>query len=226
VDQPVGTAGGSVAGALGNLPQMGGPGSTDYTVYTMRDMTVRRGEKAIVTLFVKRIQYSHTYRWTPPARMQHFLVLHNETDTAWTTGPCLAVSAERPLSEDLLQYTPKGGKCEFPVTAAVNIAHDKSEAETDRQLKAYSPSPGFYVDLVTVDGTLKLRNFEKVDVEIAVVTQIPGKPLSASDDGAVWVDTANLKLLERSGSIQWRLMLEPGETKTLTYKYERYVPSL
>jgi len=188
-------------------------------------MTVRRGEKAIVTLFVKKIKYSHTYRWAPPGRMEHFLALHNQTDTAWTTGPCLAVSAERPLSEDLLRYTPKGGDCQIPVTAAVNIAHDKSESETDRKLKTYSPAHDFYLDLVTVEGTLKLRNFEKVDVEITIVADIPGKPLSASDDGIVRVDTTKLKVLERCGSIQWHVTLEPGETKTLTYTYERYVPS-
>ena len=62
-------------------------------------------------------------------RMEHSLVLHNQTDTAWTTGPCLALSADRPLSEDLLKYTPKGGRGELPVTAAINVAHEKSERE-------------------------------------------------------------------------------------------------
>lgn len=225
VDRPVETRDRGTDALLGNLPRMGGPATTDYTVYTMKDLTVRRGEKAIVTLFVKKIKYSHTYRWTPPNRMEHFLVLHNDTDTAWTTGPCLAVSAERPLSEDLLRYTPKGGSCRIPVTTAINVAHEKSEFESDRKLKAYSPAHNYYLDLVTLDGTLKMRNFEKEEVEITIVVNVPGKPLSASNDGTLRVDTTKLKLLERSGSIHWGITLKPRETKELTYQYERYVPS-
>ena len=63
---------------------------------------MRRGEKAIVNLFTKKIKYSHIYRWSPPEALQHFLLLHNQTDTAWTTGPCLAINRSGPLSEDLL----------------------------------------------------------------------------------------------------------------------------
>jgi len=109
VETPVGQPGGNLAGATGNLPQMGGAAATDYTVYTKNDVTLRRGEKAIITLFTRKITYSHIYRWSPPGQMGHSLVLHNRTDTAWTTGPCLAISEQRPLSEDLMKYTPKGG---------------------------------------------------------------------------------------------------------------------
>ena len=50
-------------------------------------------------------------------------------------------------------------------------------------------------------------------------------PLVASDDGDVSTDSTKLKLLERSGSIHWTIKLKPGEAKTLTYTYERFVPS-
>jgi len=225
VEQPVDATAGDLSRLLGNLPTMAGPSGADYTVYTKEDMTLRRGEKAIVTLFVKKIRYSHTYNWAPPNRMEHFLVLHNETDTAWTTGPCLAVSDERPLSEDLLRYTPKKGSCLFGVTTAINIAHDKSEAEVDRQLKAHSPSSNFYLDLVTLEGTVKLRNFEPREVEITIAVGVEGKPLSASDEGTLTADTTKLRLQERTGSVRWRVVLKPGQSKTLTYRYERYVPS-
>ena len=107
--------------AVGNLPQLDGAAATDYTVYTKNDLTLRRGEKAILTLFVKKIKYTHIYRWSPPAAMEHSLVLLNQTDSAWTTGPCLALNGDQPLSEDLLKYTPKGGRGELPVTTAINV---------------------------------------------------------------------------------------------------------
>jgi hypothetical protein len=153
-------------------------------------------------------------------------VLHNQTDTAWTTGPCLAVSAEGPLSEDLLKYTPKGGRGELPVAAAINVANEKSEREIDRKLKAYSPDNNHsFFDLVTLEGKLQLRNYEKRLVEIVIANPVPGKPLVASSGGDIAVDSTKLQLLKRNGSVRWTVKLEPGEEKTLTYQYERYVPS-
>ena len=225
VDRPVGGAVRDVRDVLGNLPQMEGAGGADFTVYAKKDLTVRRGEKAIVTLFVKRIKYSHLYRWFAPEPLQHFLVLHNQTDTAWTTGPCLAVSQGSPLSEDLLKYVPKEGQGELPVTTAINVAQDQKESEVDRKLKAHEPSHQFFVDLVTLEGELKMRNFEKTPITVIVTAPLPGKPLSASHDGMVSLKTTKLQLLERAGTVQWKLKLEPGETKAVTYRYERYVPS-
>ncbi len=225
VEQPAADAGGNLGDALGNLPQFETTGSTDYTVYTKQDLTLRRGEKAILTLLKKKIRYSELYRWSPPEAMQHFLVLHNETSSAWTTGPCLAVSGEQPLSEDLLHYTPKGGVAELPVTSAINVSHEKSEIEFERRLKAHSASHNVFLDLVTLEGTLKLKNFEQRPAEIIVSVNVPGKPVAASDEGAMTVDSTKLKLRERSGSVRWKIKLEPGETVKRTYRYERYVDS-
>ena len=225
VERPVEGRGGDLGKALGNLPQMEGAAATDYTVYTKKDLTLRCREKAIITLFVKKIRYSHIYRWSPPDPMEHSLVLSNQTDSAWTTGPCLALSEDRPLSEDLLKYTPKGSRGELPVTAAINIANSKGEREVDRKLKAHSPSINVYFDLVTLEGTLKLHNYEKRTVEVVITNPIPGKPLTADQGGSLATDSTKLRLLEREGTVSWRLKLEPGEKKILTYQYERYVPS-
>ena len=223
IEQKVTDPAGDLGKAMGNLPQMTGPASNDYTVYTKKDMTIRRGEKAIVTIFIKKIKYSHIYRWTPPDQMKHFLVLHNDTDTSWTTGPYLAVNEGRPLSEDLLKYTPKGGRGEIPVTEAINIAHSKTETEIDRKIKAQNISGSYYLDLVTLAGKLTLRNYDTKTVEIAITAQVPGRPVSASDEGSIFTNPDKLQLTERSGSLSWRIKLAPGQTKTLSYKYERYV---
>ena len=216
---------GNVAQAIGNLPQLDSAAGSDFTVYTKKDVTLRRGEKAIITLFVKKVPYSHIYHWETPKQIQHSLVLHNDTDTAWTTGPCLAVSGDRPLSEDLLKYTPRNGRCELPVTAAVNIASDQSESEIDRKLKAHSPRDHEFFDLVTLEGTLKLRNYEKTAVEVLVSCTVAGKPIAVSDDGAMSINPGKLQLKDREGTYRWRVLLKPGEGKTLTYRYERFVPS-
>jgi len=157
--------------------------------------------------------------------MKHALILHNNTDTAWTTGPCLILSTNRPLSEDLLRYTPINDRCEIPVTTSINVAHNRTEAEIDRKLKAHSPAHNKYLDHVTLEGKLHIQNYETKNVEIFIVASVPGKPIFASDDGLLKIDTSELKLLKRSGKIHWTVKLEPNQSKTLKYKYERYVPS-
>ena len=114
---------------------------------------------------------------------------------------------------------------ELPVTAAIHIAHEQRETETDRKLKAHQPAADFFLDLVTVDGELALRNYTKVPAELLIDLPLPGRPVTASDDGKVALDTARLKLQERSGNVSWRLTLKAGEAKVLKYAYERYVPS-
>jgi hypothetical protein len=223
--QPGSAEGGNLAAALGNLPQFGGGAASDYTVYTKKDLTLRCGEKAIVTLFTKKIKYSHIYSWSPPEKIAHALFMNNQTDTAWTTGPCLAISSGQALSEDLLQYTPKGGKGELPVASAINIAQEKSEREIDRKLNAHTPAHDFNLDLVTLEGKLRLRNYEKRSVDIVITNPISGKPIAAENGGDISVDSSKLQLLDRAGTITWTMKLEPGEEKTLTYKYEKYVPS-
>lgn len=225
VEKPVPAGGRDLKETLGNLPQWESAGADDFTVYTRKDVTLRVGEKAIVTLFVKRIKIGHLYRWSPPGEIAHLLVLRNDTDTPWTTGPCLVTSDGSGLCEDLLKYVPKGGRGELPVTTAINIARDQKEAESDRKLKAYQPTTNVFLDLVTLNGELKIQNLGKAPAEMDVRLSLRGKPLTASDDGTVQQDTANLKIQERTGTIAWRLTLQPGEGKTLTYQYERYVPS-
>ncbi|MBN2025040.1 MAG: hypothetical protein JW809_19845 [Pirellulales bacterium] len=63
-----------------------------------------------------------------------------------------------------------------------------------------------------------------LDDETAELT-LRGKPTTAEHGGATSLDSTKLRLLEREGSIRWRVTLEPGEEKILAYRYERYVPS-
>ena len=224
VEKAIDTGSADMKKALGNLPQMCNP-TGDYTVYLKEDITVRRGEKAIVTLFRKKIKYSHVYRWSPPARMQHLLALQNSTDTAWTTGPCLVISGNRPLSEDLLKYVPKGGTGEIPVATAINIAHEKSESEIARKLKAHSPRSNFYLDLVTLQGGLLLKNFAKHKAPIIISVSVPGKPTEATHDGLTRSDPSRLQLTRRCGTIRWKIELAPGKKIKLNYSYKRYVSS-
>lgn len=210
---------------MGNLPVLESPGSGDYTVYTRDDLTVRRGERSIVTLFTQQVRYRHRYRWDTTDAIEHELVLDNETPTAWTTGPCLTLSGNQPLSEDVLAYTPVGSSGQVQVTTAINVAHSVKERETDRELKAHEPRHNEFYDLVTIGGTIRIKSYEERPVELAITAPIDGRPTDADQEGEISIDATRLRLLDRGGRIKWEPTLEPQQSLTLEYEYERYVPS-
>lgn len=214
-------------GIIGNLPQLESAAGSDFTVYTKEDMTLRRGEKAIITLFTKKVKFSHLYRWTIPGAVQHRLIMQNSSDTPWTTGPCLVLSPERqPLSEDILNYTALGGRCELPITSAINMATDKKEKEVERATKKYSPNNNStYYDLVTLEGRMTVQSFEKKTVEVQVDATVPGTPTEMEENGTATMNPDKLRLLEKEADIHWKFEIKPGEKKTIKYLYERYVPS-
>jgi hypothetical protein len=214
----------SVDSMLGSLPQMGGS-AAEFTVYTKENLTLRKGERAVITIFRKTIQYSHTHRWDSPGDLRHFLALENSTNTAWTTGPVLAVEDQRPLCQDLIRYTPIKGRYDLPVTTGINISTNAIESEIDRRLRAHQPGHSHFFDLVTVEGRLIVENYQPQAAKLTVTRHVPGLGKRASDGGTIRQDTSNLQLSRRNGTITWQLTVEPGERKELTYVYERYVPS-
>jgi hypothetical protein len=210
---------------LGNLPQMDSAGSNDFNVYRKENLTVRVGERAIVTLMTKKIKYGHRYRWNTNDSIEHLLTMKNNSTTPWTTGPCLTLSESQPLSEDSLRYTPPGAVGEIKVTTAINIASEITERESDRDLKSHEVGNGQYLDRVVVSGTIRVKSFEDKPIELIVSQPILGRPLEASGTGKIKTDAEKLRLVERNGSIGWTVNLVPGEEQTLSYTYERYVPS-
>lgn len=228
VSMPDETAGsGKIDEFIGNLPQLDTVSGTDFNVYTKKDMTIRRGEKAIVTLFTKKVKFSHLYHWSVPGEVHHRLALQNQTESPWTTGPCLVISPERqPLSEDVLKYTAKGARCELPITAAINMATSQKAREIDRATKKYSPdNNSTYFDLVTLEGELKLQSFEKKTVEVLVTATIPGTPTQLDEDAVSAMNPDKLVMTEKEAAVTWRFEMEPNERKTIQYQYERFVRS-
>ena len=225
-EQSVSRRSGNLGQFTGSLPQLETLAGTDFTVYTKKDMTLRSGEKAIVTLFTKQVKFSHLYRWTIPSEVRHHLVLQNQTETPWTTGPCLVLSPDRqPLSEDILHYTAKGSRCEMPITAAINMATTLNEKEIARKTKEYSPNNNTFYDLVTLGGELQVQSFEKNVAEVIVESKVPGTPIELGEGGTSTMNPEKLRLLEKEANVRWKFDMKPGEKKTIPYTYERYVPS-
>jgi len=132
-------------------------GTQDLYVYSLPNLTLLKGQRACLPIFAADVPYRHLYTWdvkvqrspgaagskspASPIKLAkndvwHQVELANTTDKPWTTGSALVMDGAMPLSQDLLTYTPSGGKVLVPVTVAVDVRGTYAEKEVGRDANA------------------------------------------------------------------------------------------
>ena len=83
----------------------------------------------------------------------------------------------RPMSQDMLNYTPSKGHTFIKLTEAPDVKIEQAEKEISRQEKAKSPTQndGHWYDLVKVEGQVKIRNYKGETIDLNVRRTINGK---------------------------------------------------
>jgi hypothetical protein len=154
----------------------------------------------------------------------HQLELRNGSKVPWTTGAALMLRNMLPLGQDLLVYTPPGGKALLPVTVAVDIRGTIDEQELSRKQSALHFNGDEYMQ-ITKKGTITLSSYRKEQSQMCISLATAGETANLSDNGkmklndgraADWDDNNNVRVNNHS-DVTWELTLEPGETKTITY---------
>jgi hypothetical protein len=177
------------------------------------------------------------------AKVQHVVRLSNPGPHPFTTAPALITSQGRLIAQSMMKYTPEGAHVDLDVTAAVDVLVKKQEKEVKRTPNAvrWDGDDYFKVDL---KGTLTLSNRRKEPVEVEVVRHILGNADAADHQGRI----EKLNVLEDasfSGAvhppwwgwyswpswwshfngvarISWKIAIEPGQEKTLTYDWHYF----
>jgi len=217
----------------------------DLFLYHMKEVSLKKNERAYYTVFSSEAPYEHVYEWVVPDtsnvqpsgyvessqrtqderlenQVWHKLRLTNSSKFPWTTAPAMATSKEQPLAQDTLNYTPKGAKGDLKLTIATDISAKKSELERTREndaLRVY----GYSFAKVTVDGKLTLKNFKSKQVTVTVKKTLTGEVVSASRDGKVEKTAEGIKTVNPTSVITWEVPINPGEENTLEYTYYVYV---
>lgn len=218
-------------------------GSTeeDLFVYRQPAVTLLKGERGAYPVFSASVPLRHLYRWSipdsapddrsrsypqtieaPAERVWHVVRVTNMTPVPWTTGSVLVMSGEMPLAGSVLEYTAKSGTAEVRLTAAPDIAVDREELESGRKPGARRFHGDSY-DAVTIEGTLRVRNFKDKPVALAITKSLTGEVVDATDGGK-GVALATLRgAVNPSSKIDWEIQLGAGESKTIRYHYTIYV---
>jgi len=213
-------------------------------LYKTDQLDLKKGERTSLRLFSLTIPATEVFEWTvmdPPrpagdeysARLSlgqdlssgvwYSLRLKNETGMPLTTAPAITFRDWKPLGQDLIRFTPIGGENILRVSPATEVIGTHTLEEKTRETVILKSNGSNYTfDLITVEGTMKIRNVKKQPVEMVITRNINGEVISATDNGKIKREGFNLASLNPNSVVKWNVSVPPGE-KEIKYTYKVYV---
>jgi hypothetical protein len=239
---------GGVVGLDAEAPSLGstveglqGAQEEDLFLYSRKDVTLGRGERATYNVFSDSVSCEHIYEWnvedqprvdgfgnaqnisTPDRSAKdniwHSLRLKNTTKFPWTSAPTMVISGTKPLSQDTVPYTPKGATSSLKLTVATDIRASHEENEVDRQ-KDVQRRRNHNYDEVTVEGTLTIKNYKSKDVRLSIADKVRGSVESQTDDGKATKLAEAIAVDNPLSRLTWEVTLKAGEEKIIKYRYK------
>jgi hypothetical protein len=187
----------------------GGESNEDLYVFTLRGVTLRKGERLVLPVTSFDLSYHDVYvldvAFGPPAEFEgaiqsdraerlatllsapkamHAIRLTNSSTAPLTTAPALVLSKGRVLAQGLLKYTPVGARTDLSINPAVDVCVEVEERETGRTPNAMSWSGSSYgrIDLA---GEIELRNEKREAVELEVRRSVLGLVDEVGEGGSM-----------------------------------------
>jgi len=230
------------------VAELSGAPEEDLFLYTRSGVTLARGERATYNVFSGNVNYEHIYEWevqdqprvdgfgnvvqpnynpnTPDTanvnNIWHCIRLKNSTKFPWTSAPAMVISGTRPISQDTLPYTPKAASSDLKITIATDIRSSHEEREATRRQNV-ERRRGYNYDLVTVEGTLKVKNYKSKDVRLNIGKTLRGEVESLTDGGKAVKLGEAIQTDNPMSRLTWEITLRPDEARTITYRYKVWV---
>jgi hypothetical protein len=152
----------------------------------------------------------------------HSIRLKNASKFPWTSAPALVISGTKPVSQDTLPYTPKAASSNLKITIATDIrsSHDEREVAREQNIQRRR---NYQYDQVTVEGTLKVKNYKSKEVRLNIRKTIRGEVESQSDEGKSIKLGEAIQTDNPMSRLTWEVTLKPGEDRVITYRYKVWV---
>lgn len=222
-----------------SLPAMS---ADELYLYRSDQVALKKGERASLRLFAVTVPCREVFNWEIPEGVTsdeyesrslanlsggfwRSLKLTNRTGMPWTTAPAIAFRDWKPLGQDILAFTPVNTETLVRVTPATEVVGTHKLTEKGRvpqAMKTGRVDNETVYDLLTIEGTVKLRNVKKHPVDVIVTRRVLGTVRSASDAGAISRDGGAQQAVNPNSTVRWELSLPPGE-RELRYTYQVYV---
>jgi hypothetical protein len=229
------------------VEELKGAPEEDLFLYTRGGVTLAKGERATYNVFSGSVNYEHIYQWdvqdqprvdgfgnvqniqntgspdrTERNNIWHALRVKNNTKFPWTSAPALVISGTKPVSQDTLPYTPKGAASNLKLTIATDLRSSHDEREVARQQNV-TRRHGYSYDEVTVEGTLKIKNYKTKDVRLSITKTLRGSVESQTDEGRAEKLGEAISVDNPMSRLTWEITLKAGEERAITYRYKVWV---
>ncbi len=183
--------------------------SEDLFIFTVRNITMRKGERMAMTIAEYTIPYKDIFaldlayaplpevrrnlnneqqmemaRLLATPKVAHKIRLTNQSSYPLTTAPALIVRDDRVLAQGMMTFTATGAKVDLEITKAVDIQVAKNETETRRTPNAMRWQGNDYAR-VELTGALTLTNYRNIPVEIEVTRNVLGHIDTADNNGQI-----------------------------------------
>ncbi len=230
-----------------------GSRNEDLFFYSLKNFSLPKGGRSMQPIFKEKVDVAHVYECQLPGnndndryfeqdylfapqinKVYHTLRLENKTNQPWTTAPMLVLNAQgttgaserRPISQDLLTYTPTGGKTYVKLTEALEVKVEQAERETKRESAAWTDKRnGVVFDLVQVEGKVKVKNFQDKVLDLRIQRTIFGTLKKTSMD---WLKEEVINPnnpRNRKTNVCWETPIKANSELEIVYTYEVYVPA-
>jgi hypothetical protein len=217
--------------------------SEDLFLYPVENITLKRGETALLPLFTAEVPYKHIYIWKIPdwldeneryrrnvekdeerlaEEVWHSCRLVNSMEMPWTTAAAEFVKDGQIAGQDICYYTPSGAETTIRLNKALNIVAEQTELELSRQRSAVR-FHGYDHDLVKVKGELKLKNRLGKDVTVEVTKNLSGEVLETIPKAEDTPTAKGLRWVNPRHVLIWEIELKAGQEQMLSYTYQVYI---
>ena len=226
----------------GVTEELQGVQEEDLFLYSRKNVTLARGERATYNVFSETVNCQHIYEWnledqprvdgfgnaqnvnsgtdrSVKDNVWHSLRLKNTTKFPWTSAPAMVISGTRPLSQDTVPYTPKSASSNLKLTVATDIRASHEENEVERQ-KEIQRRRNYNYDQVTVEGKLTIKNYKGKEVRLSIADKVRGSVELQSDGGKADKLAEAIAVDNPLTRMTWEVILKAGEERVIKYRYK------
>ncbi len=226
----------------GTTEALQGVQEEDLFLYSRKNVTLARGERATYNVFSETVNCQHIYEWnledqprvdgfgnaqnvnsgtdrSMKDNVWHSLRLKNTTKFPWTSAPAMVISGSRPLSQDTVPYTPKNASSNLKLTVATDIRASHEENEVERQ-KEIQRRRNYNYDQVTVEGKLTIKNYKGKEVRLSIADKVRGSVELQSDGGKADKLAEAIAVDNPLTRMTWEVILKAGEERVIKYRYK------
>jgi hypothetical protein len=151
------------------------------------------------------------------------VAFRNPLPFAMTTGPAFIVEGAQFGGQSISRWTDKGEEATLRVTRALSVRtrHAEHEEEGERELVNYG---GRTFRKPRVSAEVVVSNHRAEAVTMIIRRRFSGELVEAAGEPAMMLREQGVYAVNRRQELTWTITLQPGESRTLAYRYNVLVP--